>query len=256
MEIIIWIVHQGISLVIHSCANFFPVDALKSRMIISYYLQVLLNLLCIYMFRKYLFRFSVKNVFTRKNLRFCLWGIISGIGMCLAHRLIFILFPQIGLDLLSQVGEGYIMSINNYQYSPAIFIYTVLLAPVTEEIFNRGIIFNTAHKRHGNIYAVVVSALLFAIGHYNFMQFISALCMGLLIGYFIVRTGNVYIGIIIHVANNMFSTISSMVLGEKSMEISYKSMLISSIAGVFILGSGICMTLYDTGSLSGRKHKR
>lgn len=246
MEIIIWLVHQGISLVIHSCARFFSVSDFKDMMVISYYLQVFVNLLCVFVFRKYLFHISVKNVFIKKNLRICLWGIISGIGLCLAHRLIFILFPQIGLNVLSQVGEEYLMNISSYQYSPSIFIYTTLLGPITEELFNRGIIYNTAQKRHGNLYAIVLSALLFAVGHYNLIQFISALCMGLLIGYFIVLTGNVYIGIIIHIANNMFSIISSMVLGEKSMEISYTNMLILSLAGFLILGLGILMTIYDT----------
>lgn len=253
MEIIIWLVHEGISFTIHYLFNFIEVSNFNDRITISYYLQIFVNISCIFIFRKYLFHFSVQNVFTKKNLRICLWEVIAGIGVCLAHRLIFILFPQIGLSLLSQVSEEYIVSLNNTWYSPAIFIYTILLAPITEEFLLRGIIFHIAHIRYGNAYAVILSALLFALSHHNLMQFISAFCMGVVIGYFIVLTDNMYAGIMIHIANNTFSLISSNIMEKMGIEMSYANMIILSVSGIFILGLGILIMKYETGKLRRQK---
>ena len=93
-------------------------------------------------------------------------------------------------------------------------LYTSFLAPITEEIFFHGIIFNTARKKHSNLYAIIISSLLFAIGHMNGIQFISGMFMGIVIGCAIILTDNVYIGIIIHVANNAFSLINANLLNS------------------------------------------
>lgn len=80
-------------------------------------------------------------------MRICFWAILAGIGICLAHRLIFLLFPQIGMTMLPQMD--YVIDVQKYYYSPAIFTYAILWAPISEEILSRGIIFTVAQKNMG-----------------------------------------------------------------------------------------------------------
>lgn len=246
MEISIWFAHQVISNIMRFFSYLIPASNFESRITVSFYLQSASNILCIFLFRRYLCHFSDKKEISIKKLRICLWGVLAGIGVCLAHRLIFLFFPQIGLNLMSQVSEEYILDMNRYQYSPMIFMYIILLAPITEEIFNRGIIFPVAQKRHGNVYAVMISAFLFALGHYNLPQFITALCLGLLIGYFVVSTGNVYIGIVLHMANNMYAGFRGILLGDKIWELSNRTLYIESVVGVFILVFSIFAVKHET----------
>lgn len=56
-------------------------------------------------------------------------------------------------------------------------LYGGLIMPVIEEIFFRGVIFHTARQKRGNLYAVLISSFLFAIGHLNGVQFISGIFM-------------------------------------------------------------------------------
>lgn len=251
MEILIWLVHQGISTIVRFFSVLVPATDIKGRMIASDYLQLSANIICIFIFRKYLYRTSPQNILSKKKIRIGLWGIFAGIGMCSAHRLIYLLFPQIGMTMLPQMD--YVMDIQRYSYSPAIFIYTILLGPVLEELLARGIIFNIAQKKHGDVYAIVISAFLFALMHYNLPQFVTALGLGVLIGYLAVLTNNVYIGIIIHVANNMFAGFRGMILGDKIWEMSNKDFFMESIAGVFILLFSILMIHFETKKEKCRK---
>jgi len=169
----------------------------------------------------------------------------------LAHRLIFLLFPQIGMTMLPQMD--YVIDVQKYYYSPAIFTYAILWAPISEEILSRRIIFTVAQKKHGNVYAITISAFLFALAHYNLPQFFSTLCLGLLIGYFAVLTDNVYIGVIIHVANNMYASIREMILGDKIWEMSQADFFINAIMGIFILLFSIFMINFETHNLAKRQ---
>lgn len=43
----------------------------------------------------------------------------------------------------------YVIDVQKYYYSPAIFTYAILWAPISEEILSRGIIFTVAQKNMG-----------------------------------------------------------------------------------------------------------
>ena len=119
-------------------------------------------------------------------------------------------------------------------------LYTSFLAPITEEIFFHGIIFNTARKKHSNLYAIIISSLLFAIGHMNGIQFISGMFMGIVIECAIILTDNVYIGIIIHVANNAFSLINANLLNSIWGQ-EYWQVYVQMFVGIIMLVIGFFM---------------
>lgn len=119
-------------------------------------------------------------------------------------------------------------------------LYEALLAPVTEEIFCRGIIFPVARQKRGNLYAVIVSSILFALVHFNGVQFISALFMGVVIGYAIILTDNVYIGVVIHAVNNSFSIFNRDIL-NKIWGLDYGHALVSIFIGIILFIFGVLM---------------
>ncbi len=64
----------------------------------------------------------------------------------------------------------------------------VLVAPVTEELFFRGLILRGLLARHSKTVAVVVTALLFAALHISPWQLFSATMLGIVFGWWFVRT--------------------------------------------------------------------
>ena len=60
-------------------------------------------------------------------------------------------------------------------------------------------------RRHGDAFALILSSTLFALMHYNIYMVLNAFLMGLLIGYFVIRTGSIITGILMHLANNLLT---------------------------------------------------
>ncbi len=78
----------------------------------------------------------------------------------------------------------------------------VIIAPITEELLFRGIILRGLLSRHRPATAVVITAILFTVLHLNPWQFLSALFLGIVLGWFYVRSGSVAICILGHAIYN------------------------------------------------------
>ena len=83
------------------------------------------------------------------------------------------------------------------------FVSIVLVPAFLEEMVFRGIVLQPL-RRFGDSFAIVISAIIFSLAHLNIYQIPNAFVMGLILGYFVVRSGSLWAGIIIHFANNFF----------------------------------------------------
>ncbi len=151
-------------------------------------------------------------LFSRKVSRgACIGAVVSGVGLCMEANLIssvFITFMDgLGFSLTSpdvpmaQGSSGFFLS----------FVRVAVVAAMAEELSLRGYVMGNL-KRYGDIFAVSVSAVLFAIMHGNLIQAPFALIAGFAIGYFTVKTGTLWTGILIHGANNFISLALSYVM--------------------------------------------
>ena len=86
-----------------------------------------------------------------------------------------------------------------------IALQVCILAPVFEEIFCRGILLRGLLRRMRPGWAILLSAALFALMHGNPWQGAGALVLGLLLGYAYYRTGSLWLTMLMHAANNLFS---------------------------------------------------
>lgn len=82
-----------------------------------------------------------------------------------------------------------------------------LVAPVFEEAFFRGFLFNELEKRYSGVAAVVVTTLLFAVIHlqYNPVELLFVVFIGGWLGYLRLRFRNLAIPIGVHLLNNALS---------------------------------------------------
>lgn len=96
-------------------------------------------------------------------------------------------------------------------------IMLVVAAPLFEEFVFRGVIMQSM-RRFGDVFALVVSALLFSLFHGNLVQSPNAFIMGLVIGFFVIKSGSVWTGVIMHFANNLSSVIFTELTKNCTME--------------------------------------
>ncbi len=85
-----------------------------------------------------------------------------------------------------------------------------VLTPLVEEVVFRGIIFQSM-RRFGDSFALVLSAILL---HCSTATLAGAqrLLMGLVIGYLVLYSGSLWVGIIIHAVNNLLNLAADLLL--------------------------------------------
>lgn len=83
-----------------------------------------------------------------------------------------------------------------------VYCVELTVAPaIFEELLFRGVVLQTM-RRFGDGFALVVSSALFAMLHGNLVQGISTFCVGMVLGYFALRTGSLAIPMLAHFVNN------------------------------------------------------
>ncbi len=84
---------------------------------------------------------------------------------------------------------------------------SALFTPVLEELVFRGILFQRLKRLLPLWCALPASALLFAVMHFNIVQFVYALLMGLVLAFFVEKGGNVCYGMFGHMTVNLIAVL-------------------------------------------------
>jgi len=97
------------------------------------------------------------------------------------------------------------------KYAPittyAILAGSVLIAPFCEELFFRGFLLTGLRHELTPIWAILVSAALFAIAHADPGSFIPLFAIGICLGFLRLRTGSTWANISLHMLNNLLSSV-------------------------------------------------
>ncbi|MBP5636320.1 MAG: CPBP family intramembrane metalloprotease [Bacteroidales bacterium] len=100
------------------------------------------------------------------------------------------------------------------------FLVTALMAPFFEEWLCRGMILRglLAGGKMKPVWAIVISALFFALIHMNPWQALNAFILGLLMGWIYYRTGSLWLTMLIHFVNNGTAVVLSQIDSLKDYE--------------------------------------
>lgn len=151
------------------------------------------------------------------------------IGLMLTMGIGLIKGKQVDNALLSIITEG------NVWISA---IYTVLLAPVFEEILFRKLICDRA-VQYGQRTAIIVSGLMFGLFHMNFNQFFYAALLGGFFAFIYVKTGKLRYTIGLHMAVNFLGSVVGGLLLQNVKMTELSGMAIYAVYSMFVYGIGI-----------------
>lgn len=114
-----------------------------------------------------------------------------------------------------------------------LFIFEVAVIPaIVEEVAIRGIVMPPLRK-YGDRFAIIMSAIIFALMHSNMLQIPFAFVAGLVLGYFAISTKSLWTAIAIHAANNLLSAVSAVVIDRPVLSAIYSWGIIALlVAGV------------------------
>ena len=124
---------------------------------------------------------------------FCLAGV---------YALIKVLFPVVNLDQTQVTGFEGVSSSAGVAMG---FIVLVILAPIVEELFFRGLLFPAFLKRQPIVLASMLSSLIFGVFHAQLNIGIYTALLGLFLCFLYYRLGSIIPGISLHMINNLLA---------------------------------------------------
>lgn len=147
--------------------------------------------------------YGLKPEYSVKKLLHILLAV--GIIMCLSISLNNI----ISMSPLVQLSEEY-QNASDAFYGSTIWLEllgSALITPFLEELLHRGVVYGRLRRMCGKWSAVFLSALIFAILHFNIVQFIYAFLLGIVLALFVENSGRIYPAVIAHMAANGIAVI-------------------------------------------------
>lgn len=127
--------------------------------------------------------------------------------------------------------------------SVIMMIYSICLAPISEELIFRGVTLRIARRSFPFWAANLIQAVLFGAFHMNMIQGIYAAALGLFLGYVCEKGGSIYLAIVFHFLFNLWGMTSSEWLTFEDPTLT--GLLI--FGGTFI-GLGLGLTLFNLGT--------
>lgn len=110
----------------------------------------------------------------------------------------------LGLEFTSSVSD---ITLNGGKETLLGVLSVAVVPAIMEETVIRGIVMQPLRK-YGDKYAIIASALLFAVMHGNMVQIPYTVIGGMLLGYLAVSTGSLWPSIVLHFINNLYSVIA------------------------------------------------
>jgi len=141
------------------------------------------------------------RVLFKRNRPMKLWQFVQLLSLFMTVQLFYLLLSALGESLLNQVG---LTSKSHTGYSAdgwSMFIYSALVAPVTEELLFRGVVLRS-FEGYGKKFAIVTSALLFGLFHGNLNQGLFAFSAGLVLAY-VALEYHILWAVVLHIFNNL-----------------------------------------------------
>ncbi len=188
-------------------------DMMDGSWLSSLSLMVASQLLPIYVFlkRKYTnysfsFGYQFGDGFSKKQLY--LWAAVASVGCLLFDIMVMMIFPVIDEWNILIFGEDSGPDTLNF----IDIISGCMLAPLVEEAIFRGAIERRLLEKDWNPwFAIVISAIIFAIPHFSLYTLFFS-CFGILVGWLYYRTRCIWPGILIHALYNSLAFVSGYII--------------------------------------------
>lgn len=169
------------------------------------------------------FHVHLLEVFQKKS-----WNekVINGVLMLLAGAAAGIVLNNvIALTQLKNISEGF-KEVTGYFFAGGIFfelLGSCLLVPILEEVLYRGVVYGricdlmiyneeeTEEKQKKNrknrVVAMLLTAFIFGMMHTNIVQFIYAALLGIILCWFVEKSGHLYGAIVAHIGANLIAVL-------------------------------------------------
>lgn len=108
-------------------------------------------------------------------------------------------------ELLKKTYDKLLLETTFFQYIVNIVVLGIIPA-LSEEFFFRGIVQNFLRRHIENAtVAVLFAAMIFSMVHFQASEFLSRTIFGFIIGYAYLKSGSIWVPVVMHAANNIIA---------------------------------------------------
>lgn len=170
--------------------------------------------------------------------------IIGGLGICLFANLLTglldtFIFNVSGVDVTAQLPDEAV-PLDAASIVMTIFASAIVPAFI-EEMSLRGILMQPLRK-YGDMFAIIVTSLTFALMHRTVAQIPFAFLAGIVLGYAAIATGSIWTSIVIHILNNLIAVVGQILMPQLESNETY--LLVFNVVYYAILVIGIACFVY------------
>ncbi len=178
------------------------------------------------------------NVFSKISLKYVLMIVFANIffsyGMLYLSNALIINFPALNFLVGFYVP---VMSLSTSLPVIGVFISTVVISPISEELIFRGVLINKLKLFTPTIFAVLISSLLFGALH-SYGSIISAFVFAICMAILYLKTDNICVPILAHFLNNLFAEIIKYIDYDKLL---FTNDLVMTIVSILAIVSAIIL---------------
>ncbi|MCI9531681.1 MAG: CPBP family intramembrane metalloprotease [Lachnospiraceae bacterium] len=120
--------------------------------------------------------------------------------------------------------------------TPLLAVYTVLIAPISEELIFRGVTLKYASRAMPFFMANIFQSVLFGAFHGNMVQGIYAFVAGLFCGYVCHKGGSLYLSVLFHMMFNLWGAFAPEALSYGGNSIGIHLAVVTAAAGITVAG--------------------
>lgn len=141
-------------------------------------------------------------------------------------------------DIFEQYGyTTYVMDMDGVAVTgtgmAVMTVYTCIIAPLTEEIFFRGMLLRV-FSRTNQRFAVFATAFFFGLSHHNVPQFVLAFLLGIFLAHITLKHNSVIPAVIVHIFINSMSTAVSYIEENAGYIFTSLLILVMAVMGFFL----------------------
>ena len=136
------------------------------------------------------------------------WGVVAWLGSTGVAAVVVYMLELLGIEPEPQAAERAIAMLDPL----LVILAVVILAPIAEEIFFRGVVFNALLRESGRRWAYIGSSALFAVIHVSLVALVPIFLLGLALAWIYRRTGNLLAPMAMHATVNAISVALALVV--------------------------------------------
>jgi len=175
----------------------------QSAAVVLLELAYLLPVIFIFAWRRIHWRHLGFRPFNGNTLRI-------GCGLLIGSYLIIILHNALLYFLgVDTQGENIVRLFAELDSPVWFLIVGAVFAPLVEEVFFRGFLFQGFRARYGWVTAMLLSAAIFAVAHLDLVVLIPTFILGCLLAYVFHRSNSIWPGVILHFLVNSFGLLGA-----------------------------------------------